>query len=200
LTDVIPQAQVCHTDAAMTGPAIHVLTRRFRRRQVLAGIAVTAAGAAAACTNDTIVAAPPRPGAGPQNPIEPFSLYLAAERRLRDTYAATIAKHPSLKPTLTLLLADHSEHVTAMEAIIGITPAPAPSGSPSGTASGAPAPVDPAAKAAVPATPGAAVAALRAAEKAAAARYATACLAETGNRAALLASVSACESSHLVVL
>jgi hypothetical protein len=184
----------------MTGPAIHLLARRFRRRQILAGIAVTAAGATAACSSDTTVSTPPRTGAGPRNPVEPFSLYLAAERRLRDAYAATIAKHPSLTPTLSGLLADHREHVTAMEAIIGITPAPTPSGSPSGSASSAPAPLDPAAKAAVPATPKAAVAALRAAEKAAAGRYATACLAETGNRAALLASVSACESSHLVVL
>jgi hypothetical protein len=175
---------------------MHVLARRFRRRQVLAGLAVTAVGVTAACTSDKIVAAPPHPGGGPQNPVEPFSLYLAAERRLRDSYAATIAKHPGLKPKLAALMAEHTEHVKAMEAIIGEPTAPTASGS----ASSAPATPDAAAKAAVPATVAAAVAALKAAEKAAAGRYAAACLSENGTRAALLASVSACESSHLVVL
>jgi hypothetical protein len=181
----------------MTGPAIHVLARRFRRRQVLAGLAVTAAaGVTAACTDDKIVTVPRRPGDVRPNPVEQFQLYLAAERRLRDAYAATIAKHPALRPKLAPVLAEHVEHVTAMEEITGVAPAPAPSGSPAS----APAPPDPAAKAAVPATPRVALAALRAAEKAAAARYAAACLTETGNRAALLASVSACETTHLVVL
>jgi hypothetical protein len=175
---------------------MHVLARRFRRRQVLAGLAVTAVGATAACTSDKIVAVPARGGGGPQNPVEPFSLYVAAERRLRDSYAATIAKHPGLKPTLAALLAEHTEHVQAMEAIVGKPGTPTASG----TASSAPPTPDAAAKAAVPATAGAAVAALRAAEKAAAGRYATACLTENGARAALLASVSACESSHLAVL
>jgi hypothetical protein len=179
---------------------MHVLARRFRRRQVLAGLAVTAVGATAACTSDKMVAVPSRPGVGPQNPVEPFSLYLAAERRLRDSYAATIAKHPSLKPRLAALMAEHTEHVLAMEAAIGEAAQSSPSGAPTGSPSSAPATPDAAAKAAVPATPNGAVAALRAAEKAAAARYATACLAENGSRAALLASVSACEASHLVVL
>jgi len=161
------------------------------RRAVLGALAASAAGLLAGCR-----AGPgPGPDAGPtptrpSPPPDPQAADLAAERRLLAAYDATVRRHPTLRPRLAPLRADHAAHVAALEAILGLTPSPVPTG---GTAPTVPAP-------AVPGTPAGALAALRAAERGAAAARTAACLTAAADRAPVLASIAACEATHEVLL
>jgi hypothetical protein len=198
LRSLLPRCQRVRR-LCQTVPAMLSEDRHLGRRQVLAGLAVAAASLAAGCTAD--VRPPPGPSTGPglaQIPIDRFTVQWASERRLRDTYAATVTRHPGLAGQLAGIRADHDAHIQALEAALGVSSPPAPSPSASGTP---PTPTpDLAAAGRIPATPAAALAALRRAEATAAGERATGCLAETGERAALLASISASEASHEAVL
>jgi hypothetical protein len=190
--------------------AMRLLPLPIPRRHVLAGLAAAAAGVAAGCQDS----ADPRPApSGPASspaPVDPLQVELAAERRIAASYAATIRRHPSLAARLTPFGADHTAHVAALERALGIAPAPTPT--PTGTAAGGAGSATPTATPSgsappgpddappVPGTPAAAVAALRTAERSAARTRAAACLDARTDRAALLASIAACEASHAELL
>jgi hypothetical protein len=113
----------------------------------------------------------------------------AGEQALIARYAQVLDRFPALTGRLGGLRDDHVAHAAALRAVLDARRPATGSPSPSATS---PRPV--------PATPAAALAELVGAESAAAAAAAAACLLDSGDAAALLASVSACESSHLVVL
>lgn len=143
------------------------------------GVTVAAGGCVAGGTRH---AASPTPS-GP----DPQSRDLADERDLLAAYDATIAAHPDLADRLGPMREDHARHV---EALAGLLSA---STSPSASATSVPPPE-------VPAERAGALAALRSAEQNAAAARTDSCVAASGDRAALLGSVAACESSHAAVL
>jgi len=124
------------------------------------------------------------PAAAP-DALEPL---LRTELALLAGYDAAIAAFPALTGWLRGVRADHAAHAQALRARLDprrskqIPPAAAPT------------------PATVAATTPAALAALAAAERAAAGQATAACLAATGERAALLASIAASETSHLVVV
>ena len=124
----------------------------------------------------------PPQATGSPAPPDPLLPLLAAERELLHRYDHVLGRFPQLAE-LAYVRADHDVHITALRAIVrGAEPSPTP------------------APTFAPATAAAAVAALRVAETAAAARYGSACVAAPASRAALLGSIAACESSHLVLL
>jgi hypothetical protein len=151
------------------------------RRRVLAGLALVGAGAVA-CEPGGGTPAAPAPTTPP--PPDPLLAELVDERALLLLHDAVTRRHPALKAKLAGPRADHAEHVTALERLLGTTPAPSASAPPVG----------------VPATPAKALAALRSAERAATNARAAAALTETGDRAGLLASIAASEATHQVVL
>ena len=111
------------------------------------------------------------------DPLEPL---LAAELALVASYDAAIKAAPAQAARLRAVRADHAAHVQALRARL-----------------------DPRRVAAIETTAAAStssVAGLITAERAAAKQATEACLAASGERAALLASIAACESSHVVVL
>jgi hypothetical protein len=159
------------------------------------------------------VAAPPSPGATTSAPLpDPQGADLADERALLAQYDATLSRHRTLATRLAPLRSDHLAHVRALEHALGLEPAADPTGrtSPTSSTSGAGgagsaggptgdsgSPAVPT----VPASPAAALAALRTAERTARAhRSAAALAAASSDRAALLASIAACEASHGLVL
>ncbi|PZS32222.1 MAG: hypothetical protein DLM59_08595 [Pseudonocardiales bacterium] len=154
------------------------------RRRFLAGSlrvlgGGTALVAASAC--DPLGRSGPRPRRSPSPGPDPLLELLAAERALLSQYDVVLARFPAA-PGAAAVRADHAAHVDALRALVH---APA---------AASPAPVSP------PGTTAAAVAMLRAAETSAAARATDACLAAPAARAALLGSIAACETAHLVLL
>ena len=149
------------------------------RRAVLLAPAALAVWSLAACTRDT----------GPAPPPDPDDLLRAEaverERSLLREYDAVLLVLPALAPRLVALRSEHAEHLLALTE--------APPASPA--ASGSPAPAVPPTK-----TAAAALAGLVTAERAAAAAHGQAALAASRELAALLASLSASELSHPVVL
>jgi len=124
----------------------------------------------------------PVPAAQP-DPLEPV---LAAELTLLASYDAAIAKFPAVAGKLKAVRADHAAHVQAMRARLDPRRAAQMPASVAAEAAGA--------------TSAAAIAALAKGERAQAERAGKACLTAEGERSALLASLAACESSHLVVV
>jgi hypothetical protein len=135
-------------------------------------LAAGALGALSACTTPTT----PRPA-----PVDPDAPVLAAaiarEQALLLAYDGAIAAHPRLANLLGPLRADHAEHLARLApAAAGTPPASAPRGS---------------------GDPRRALAAL---ERATSAAHGAAALTASRVLAPVLASLSACEASHLVVL
>lgn len=114
----------------------------------------------------------------------------AGERRLVDRYEAVLGRFPALAPRLAPVRDDHLAHADALRSVLDARRSPTASASASAVAS----------PPAVPATAAAALADLAGAETAAASACTSACLRAQGDAAALLASIAACEASHLVVL
>jgi hypothetical protein len=159
------------------------------RRTVLRIAGGTAGAVALASTTAALASCSPRdPAAEPDRASEAIAALRAGEQALVARYRQVHARFPALRPVLGGVLADHVAHTAALGAVLPPSPA---SPVPPGTG----APVRP-----VPATPAAALAELVAAERDAAAAATAACLLAGGDTAALLASVAACEASHLVVL
>jgi hypothetical protein len=139
------------------------------------------AGVLAGCTGPDSTPEPDRTS-------EAVAALLAGEAALATRYRQVQARHPALRPVLRGVLADHVAHAAALRAVL---PRPAPAApSPGASASSRP----------VPSTPAAALADLARAERAAEAAASAACLLADGDTAVLLASVAACEASHVVVL
>jgi hypothetical protein len=144
-------------------------------------VLASATGALAACTGGDAAPVPDRT-------TEAIAALWAGEQALVARYRQVHARFPALRPVLRGALADHVAHTDALRAVLGpSTASPAPSGPRPSVAP-------------VAATPAAALADLAGAERAAAAAATAACLLAGGDTAALLASVAACEASHLVAL
>jgi hypothetical protein len=167
------------------------------RRQVLAAALVAVGGAAAGCR----AADRPAPGGSsaptsspaPAAPSpDPLTALLDAEQQLLAGYDRTARAHPGLAGRLAPLRADHAEHAAALGRTLAGTLAKPPVGTATGSPSPEPAPV--------PVSMAAALAELRAAEGVAATTLARAAETAPADRAALLASIAACEASHRVLL
>jgi hypothetical protein len=153
------------------------------RRTLLAALGAIAAGAlGAGCERDRRGSATGTPSPAPPDPL---LADLADERDLLARYDAVAAAHPALASRLAPLRDDHREHAAALARALGDAAPGAPSDS-------VPAPT--------PGTPGAALAALATAERDAARRNTRSCLTAPADRAALLASIAACEATHEVLL
>ena len=160
-----------------------------RRTVLRAGpVALLAATAAAACTDDRPAARPAREPVAP-SPVDPDDALRSAaaerERALLREYDAALLALPELAARLTPLRANHAQHLAA---VLG-PDSPTPTSS-----AAAPRPVPP------PADVGAAVARLVAAERAASAAHGQDCLTASRDLAGVLASLSASELSHPVAL
>ncbi len=105
---------------------------------------------------------------------------LAREQQLLASLDAAITAGAT---TLAPIRADHEAHRAALQALVDRATAPRPTATSSPTATTAPNPAD-----------------LLAAEKAAQSAAATASAQASGALAALFASISACEASHVVLL
>ena len=158
------------------------LGRRAVSRRALLTAAVVAP--LAACTSDP--APPPPPD--PDDVLREQAV--ERERSLLREYDAVLLVLPDLAARLTPLRAEHAEHLAALTG-----PPPSGSASPTPAASAPDVPAVP-----PPATAAAALVALVAAEREAAAGHGAAVLEASPELAALLASLSASESSHPVVL
>jgi hypothetical protein len=147
-------------------------------------VLASTAGVLAGCTGPDSTPEPDRTS-------EAVAALLAGEAALATRYRQVQARHPALRPVLRGVLADHVAHAAALRAVL---PQPVPT-EPSPSA------LSPSALSrTVPATPAAALADLARAERAAASAATDACLLAGGDTAVLLASVAACEASHVVVL
>lgn len=156
------------------------------RRRVLAAAAVTLPLVAAGCKGIGALGTPPKPAPD----VAVVSDAIAVETRLIARYDAVLAAMPGLAPALRPLLAQHHAHLTRLRARL-IIPVP---GQPVPTPSGG------AARALVPGTPSAAMAALADAENAAAAALLARLAAAPPSLAQLLASISASEATHAMIL
>lgn len=153
------------------------------RRQMLAGaLQALAAVGLAGCRPFGRPAAHPKPHASPPQTDALLPL-VVAERAVLKQYDDVLARYPQLLARVGVIRADHAAHLDALRGALAGPDRPAPEG-----------------PAFAPATPAAALAGLRATEANAAARLATACAFAAPARAALLGSVAACESAHLVLL
>jgi hypothetical protein len=164
------------------------MARDATRRRVLAIGAVTLPLAAAGCKG--IAALGPPPKAAPD--VAVVGGAIRVETRLIAHYGAVLAAVPALAGTLQPLLAQHHDHLARLRARLIIPPgsqAPDP-------ASPGPAPRS----ARVPGTPAAALGYLRDAENAAAAAQVAHLTAAPPSLAQLLASISASEATHAMIL
>ncbi len=172
-----------------------VLGGQISRRGVLVGLGAVLFVSAGCSTQSPDP--PPRGAADtpPRDPDEPIREAAAdAERALLVSYAATIARHPSLSERLMPLAAHHSEHEAAL---FPTTPIPAASATASPTVSTRPTTFPPVP---VPDDPAAAVTELAVAERAAAARTLHALPNASPGLARLLASVGGAEAAHAALL
>jgi hypothetical protein len=159
------------------------------RRRVLAATAAALPLVMAGCKGLGALGTPPKPAAD----VAVTRDAIAVESNLIARYGAVLAAVPSLAGELRPLLAQHHDHLARLHARLIIPRAAAqPSASPSGTASPRPAPV--------PGTPAGARADLRDAENAAAAALLAHLAAAPPSLAQLLASISASEATHALIL
>ena len=154
-----------------------------RRRVVVTG-AVVAASAAGAVLGTVRPVHLARTKLAP--PPAALTTALARERAMVAALDAALRADPSLRPTIVQIRDDHAAHAFALESAVGAYPAypstRTASGAPSGTV-GAPS-----------------VTELRATEQSAATLAAAESVALHGADAALLASISAAESTHAALL
>jgi len=161
------------------------------RRRVLIATAAALPLVMGGCKGVGALGTPPKPAAG----VAVTRDAITVESTLIARYGAVLAAMPSLDGELGPLLAQHHDHLARLRArlIIPIPRAGAqPSASPSGTPSPRPAPV--------PGTPAAALAYLRDAENAAAVSLLAHLDAAPPSLAQLLASISASEATHALIL
>ena len=164
------------------------------RRTVLAGVALLAAGGAAALAGCS--AGEPSPAPRP-DPDVALRLRVAVEvRQLLAAYAAVIAVHPTTGPRLRPLAAETRAHDRALTGPPGAIATPTTPGSASATTGSAPLP----SASPVPVTAAAAVAWLAGLERDAAVRRRTELLRAGPDLARLLASVGASEATHAALL
>jgi hypothetical protein len=159
------------------------------RRRVLAATAAALPLVMAGCKGLGALGTPPKPAAD----VAVTRDAIAVESTLIARYGAVLAAVPGLAGELRPLLAQHHDHLARLRARLIIPRGAAqPSASPSGKPSPRPAPV--------PGTPAGALADLRDAENAAASALLAHLAAAPPSLAQLLASISASEATHALIL
>ena len=167
------------------------MARDATRRRVLAIGAVTLPLAVAGCKGLGALGTPPKPAPG----VAVVGHAITVETRLIAHYGAVLAAVPALAGTLRPLLAQHHDHLARLRAQLIIPPGSrAQLASPGASPSGPPSPL------AVPGTPAAALGYLRDAENAAASAQLAHLTAAPPSLAQLLASISASEATHAMIL
>jgi hypothetical protein len=157
------------------------------RRRVLAAAAAALPLVVSGCKGFGALGTPPKPAPD----VAVVRDAMAAESYLIARYGAVLAAVPGLAGELRPLLAQHHEHLARLRSRLIIPRAAAqPSPSPKASPSAAP----------PPGTPAAALAYLRDAENAAAASLLAHLDAATPPLAQLLASISASEATHALIL
>jgi len=164
------------------------MARDATRRRVLTVAAVTLPLLAAGCKGIAALGNPPK--AAPDVAVARDAM--AVEAQLIAAYDAVLAALPALAGTLHPLLAQHHDHLAQLRARL-IIPAghPLPAASPGAKARRGPP---------VPAAPAAALGQLRAAEDTAARALLVHLTAAPPSLAQLLASISASEATHALIL
>jgi hypothetical protein len=164
------------------------MARDATRRRVLTATAVTLPLLAAGCKG--IAALGPPPKAAPDVAVARDAM--AVETQLIAAYDAVLAALPALGGTLRPLLAQHHDHLAQLRARL-IIPAghPLPAASPGAKTHR---------RAPVPGTPAAALGQLRDAEDTAARALLAHLTAAPPSLAQLLASISASEATHALIL
>jgi hypothetical protein len=163
------------------------MAREATRRCVLAVAAAALPLAAAGCKGLAALGSPPKPAPG----VAVASAAVAVERQLIGHYGAVLGAVPALAATLRPLLAQHQDHLARLRAQLIVPPGGQPLPTPRATAL-APAPA--------PGTAAAALHYLRDAEDAAAAALLAHLAAAPPSLAQLLASISASEATHALIL
>jgi hypothetical protein len=167
------------------------MARDATRRAVLAAAAAAAVGgvplAAAGCKGIAALGSPPKPAPD----LAVATAAVAVERQLIAHYGAVLGAMPALAATLRPLLAQHRDHLSRLRARIIVPPGGQPLPTPRATAGG---------HAPVPGTRAAALGYLRDAEDAAATALLADLAAAPPSLAQLLASISASEATHALVL
>jgi hypothetical protein len=157
------------------------------RRRVLAAAAMTLPLVAAGCKGIGALGTPPKPAAD----VAVVRAAIAMETQLIARYGAVLGALPQLAPVLRPLLAQHHEHLTRLRSRLiipqGARPVPSARAPRHGTAP-------------VPGTTQAALASLRDAETAAATALLAHLTAAPESLAQLLASISASEATHAMIL
>jgi hypothetical protein len=168
------------------------MAREATRRRVLAIGAVTLPLAVAGCKGFGALGTPPKPAPG----VAVVDDAITVETRLIAHYRAVLAAVPALAGQLRPLLAQHHDHLARLRARLVIPPGSraADHAFPGASPSGSPSP------AAVPGTPAAALGYLRNAENAAATAQLAHLAAAPPSLAQLLASISASEATHAMIL
>ena len=163
------------------------MARDATRRCVLAAAAAALPLAVAGCKGIEALGSPPKPAPD----VAVASAAVAVERQLIAHYGAVLGAVPALAATLRPLLAQHHEHLALLRARLIVPAGGQPLPTPRATARG-PAPV--------PGTPVAALGYLRDAEDAAATALLARLAAAPPSLAQLLASISASEATHALIL
>jgi hypothetical protein len=143
--------------------------------------------AGAGCKGIAALGSPPEPGPG----VAVARSAVAVERQLIAHYGAVLGAMPALAATLRPLLAQHHDHLSRLRAELIVPPRREPLPTVRATVPG---------HAPVPATPAAALGYLRDAENAAATALLAHLAAVPPSLAQLLASISASEATHALVL
>ena len=163
------------------------MAQEATRRRVLAAAAAALPLAVAGCKGIGALGTPPKPAPD----VAIASDAIAVERQLIARYGVVLAAMPGLAGTLRPLLAQHQQHLARLRARLVVPAAGQPVPSPSGV---------PAAGGPVPGTPAAALGYLRDAEHAAAAALLAHLATAPPAFAQLLASISASETTHALIL
>ena len=165
------------------------MARDATRRRVLAIGAVTLPLAAAGCKGLAALGAPPTPAPD----VAVVGDAITVEARLISHYGVVLGAVPALAGALQPLLAQHHDHLARLRARLIIPPGSR------ATNPASPGP-EPRGSAPVPGTPSAALGYLRDAENAAAAAQLAHLAAAPPSLAQLLASISASEATHAMIL
>jgi hypothetical protein len=163
------------------------MARDATRRRVLTAAAVTLPLAAAGCKGISALGNPPK--AAPD--VAVASAAIAVEKQLIAGYGTVLAAVPALAGTLRPLLAQHHDHLAQLRARLIVPPGGQPLPSPRATPGG---------RAPVPGTAAGALGYLRDAEDAASQALLAHLAAAPASLAQLLASISASEATHALIL
>ena len=163
------------------------MARDATQRRVLAAAAAALPLVLAGCKGIAALGSPPKPAPD----VSVATDAIAVEQQLIAHYGAVLAAVPGLAATLRPLLDQHHDHLALLRARLIVPHGGQPLPSPRATARG---------RAPVPGTTAAALGYLRDAEDAAAAALLAHLAAAPPSLAPLLASISASEATHALVL